>query len=496
MKDEVYDYIVIGAGAAGLAFTALMEKRGFKVLLLEAHTLPGGCASYFERDGFTFDAGATTLSGLLNDRPMQLLFRELNLEKKLVIKKIDPGIISIIGNKTIRRFSQKDKWLSELHSHFPTIAHEKFWHKIFSIDQKGWIASKAFDQVPLRHFRKIHTFINRHLLTAISLIPSLFLSVQSELNKILKLLKNEKRTEQEYQQMIDELLFITAQNHAKDTPLLMGAMGLSYPEDTAYAFGGMKSVMEALAEKCTNLVFRQRVKKISPPFTKKNQLHFEIETQNKIWKGHRIVSTLPFSNHIDLFEDSTFFKNNLDPLLMPSESWSAFMLYFTIPKKNREGLYYQIHCPKIPHCETHSYFVSLSHPEDVKRSHSNRQTVTISTHTKVAIWENLSKEDYLQRKKEVSQFIINHFNEHFNLSQNEISHLLTGTSKTFKRYTSRDHGLVGGIPHSLRRNLINVISSPSPYKDFYMIGDTQFPGQGIAAVVLGAMNLVNDLAKK
>ncbi len=496
MNDEIFDYIVIGAGAAGLAFSALMEKRGQKVLLLEAHSLPGGCASYFERNGYTFDAGATTLSGLLDQRPMQLLFRELDLEKKLVIKKIDPGIISIIGNKTIRRFSKKEQWLQELRHHFPTIAHEKFWHSIFSIDQRGWNASQAFNQVPLRHLKKLHTFINPHLFTAITLLPSLFQSVQSQLDKILKTKNHDQPTKNDYQQMIDELLFITAQNHAHDTPLLMGAMGLSYPEDTAYAFGGMKSVMEALAAKCTHLNFRQKVKKISPPYTKNNQPHFEVETQNKTWKGHRVVSTLPFANHAELFDDNTFFKKNLDPLLKPSESWSAFMLYFTIPKKNREGLYYQIHCPKIPHCETQSFFVSLSHPEDQERSHHDRQTVTISTHTKVSLWENLSKEEYLKRKNEVAQFILDHFTKHFELSPNEISHLLTGTSKTFKRYTSRDHGLVGGIPHSLRRNLINVITSPSPYKDFYMIGDTQFPGQGIAAVVLGAQNLAQDLCPK
>ena len=86
-----YDLIVIGAGAAGLSFSALMEKRGYKIALLEAHSLPGGCASYFERNGNIFDVGATTLSGLKPGRSIDLLINELGLN--LDIRKIDPGLI-------------------------------------------------------------------------------------------------------------------------------------------------------------------------------------------------------------------------------------------------------------------------------------------------------------------------------------------------------------------------------------------------------------------
>ena len=490
-EKNIFDYIVIGAGASGLAFSALMEKKGYSVLLLEAHSLPGGCASYFERNGYTFDAGATTLSGLLPNRPMEKLLRKLDLKNDLQIKKIDPGIISIIGDKQIKRYANKEKWLLELKSHFPEMNHEKFWNVIFSIDQKGWVISSIFNKVPLRNTNALFSFLKPQLFLALSLLPSLFLSVQRQLNKILR--NNQSKNVQNLQSLIDELLFITAQNNASDTPLLMGAMGLSYPEDTAYAFGGMKTVMNALAKKCSNLNYRQKVNKIRLPYEIKNQPYFEVETQNKIWRSHKVVSTLPFSNHESLFCDPTFFKQKTHALLSPEESWSAFMLYFTIPSSYRESLYYQIHCPTIPECETKSFFVSLSHHEDIERSHHQRQTVTISTHTKISPWENLPKDIYEKKKNEVANFILEHFKKHFQLNGDDIQHLLTGTSKTFKRYTHRHHGLVGGIPHSLRRNLINVITSSSPHKDLYMIGDTQFPGQGIAAVVLGAMNLADQL---
>ena len=53
----MYDYIVIGAGYGGLVSAALLQKNGFKVLLIEAHKYIGGCASYYKRKNFLFDVG-------------------------------------------------------------------------------------------------------------------------------------------------------------------------------------------------------------------------------------------------------------------------------------------------------------------------------------------------------------------------------------------------------------------------------------------------------
>ena len=50
-----YDVIVVGAGNGGLAAAAWMAKEGKKVLLLEKHNLPGGCAGSIVRGRFEFE---------------------------------------------------------------------------------------------------------------------------------------------------------------------------------------------------------------------------------------------------------------------------------------------------------------------------------------------------------------------------------------------------------------------------------------------------------
>jgi len=51
-----YDAVVIGAGLGGLSAAAAFARQGYKVLVLESHSVPGGYASAFTRPGgFTFD---------------------------------------------------------------------------------------------------------------------------------------------------------------------------------------------------------------------------------------------------------------------------------------------------------------------------------------------------------------------------------------------------------------------------------------------------------
>ena len=69
---DAYDAVIIGAGLGGLSCAAAFARQGFKALVLEQHSKPGGYATTFKRPGgFIFDASlhSTTVgerSGLAN----------------------------------------------------------------------------------------------------------------------------------------------------------------------------------------------------------------------------------------------------------------------------------------------------------------------------------------------------------------------------------------------------------------------------------------------
>ena len=53
--DKHYDIVVVGAGNAGLSAALHCAVEGKKVLLIEQHNLPGGCATSFRRGRFEFE---------------------------------------------------------------------------------------------------------------------------------------------------------------------------------------------------------------------------------------------------------------------------------------------------------------------------------------------------------------------------------------------------------------------------------------------------------
>jgi len=53
---------VIGAGFGGLALAIRLQSAGIATTIIEARDKPGGRAYFWERDGFTFDAGPTVIT--------------------------------------------------------------------------------------------------------------------------------------------------------------------------------------------------------------------------------------------------------------------------------------------------------------------------------------------------------------------------------------------------------------------------------------------------
>lgn len=54
--------IIIGSGFGGLALGIRLQSAGIETLIVEARDKPGGRAYFWEKDGFTFDAGPTVIT--------------------------------------------------------------------------------------------------------------------------------------------------------------------------------------------------------------------------------------------------------------------------------------------------------------------------------------------------------------------------------------------------------------------------------------------------
>jgi phytoene desaturase len=81
--------VVIGAGFGGLAAAIRLGVRGYRVTILEKLDAPGGRASVFRQDGFTFDTGPTIVTApFLLEELWRVCGRDMATD--VTLKPIDP----------------------------------------------------------------------------------------------------------------------------------------------------------------------------------------------------------------------------------------------------------------------------------------------------------------------------------------------------------------------------------------------------------------------
>ena len=85
---KVADVIIVGGGLGGLTAGAKLVREGKKVLLIEQHTVPGGCATTFRRKDFFVEAGLHEMDGLDSEDPKMQILNELEVFKNLDVVEV------------------------------------------------------------------------------------------------------------------------------------------------------------------------------------------------------------------------------------------------------------------------------------------------------------------------------------------------------------------------------------------------------------------------
>ena len=496
-----FDTVIVGGGFGGLTAALLLANRGEDICLLEGHTVTGGSASCFdrfERDSsgnylrYRFDVGATTLSGLHEGGPLRRLFNEGGATPPM--RSVDPGmIVTFADERRIYRWSDTDKWIAECERVFAPEGQRPFWEHIFRINQRGWNLSEKNPSFPPKSLGDLLRIARPINLRNLDLLQYPHRSVAEEMERY------GVNCDSRFHDFLKEQLMITSQNVPSDTPFLVGAMGLAYPSDTWYPEGGMYGVARWLEHEIEGRGGVVRTKRRGKQI-RRDGSEWIIETSRENYRAKRVISNLTTWDMAELLNNRGDTIRQLNQLDETVELWGAFTLYVAVQDTLEDGgsLYHQIHSSPLPHIGTQSIFVSLSPSDDRERAPEGWRTITVSTHVpKPEEWERLAADDpeeYERRKVEVGEAMLEVMGGGLpGFRESEKKFLLYGTPRSFAFYTGRRHGRVGGVPHTLRRSLFTTPKYRTRLPNVYLVGDTLYPGQGVPAVVLGALNLVDEI---
>ncbi len=312
---------------------------------------------------------------------------------------------------------------------------------------------------------------------------------------------------------LDGQLLISAQTTAARASALFGAAAIDLPrKGVNHVEGGIGTIAIQLADAVRRfggeVLYRQEVTRFE---TREGRIVAAHTNKGARFECDACIANLTPWDLARLLGDAAPARLSRETQQLPDE-WGAFTLYAGVEEPLLNLGHFQGRGPAgegmpdhfqvitdydKPLGEGHSVFLSFNMPGDAGRAPAGRRTLTISTHTRAADWWNLRQKPggqreyddrvglYTERLLEAAERAVPGLRRRVRL-------LLPGTPVTFRFFTRRHKGGVGGFPFT------SIFKARGPWTGLgnaWLVGDSIFPGQSTAGVTMGALRVVDEVLR-
>jgi C-3',4' desaturase CrtD len=496
-----YDVIVIGAGIGGLTTAALLARAGYKVLLLEGHIEPGGCASSYERkrpngDRYIFDVGATVFAGFRPGGAHHWVGEQLGITWP--ISPLEPAMEVWLPDRRVTRYGD-ERWIDERRSAFPAQAWEAegFWREQERIADIAWRFAARQPPMPPETLADLAGLLPTIRPEMLALLPQLPRTVGHAL-------QSHGITDRRLKTYIDGQLLISAQAQHADCSWLYGAVALDLARiGCYYAEGGAWSLARTLAGAFERdggtALYRRWVRQIA---TARGAV-VGVETE----KGERFTATHVVANttlwDVAALLDTPPAGRLRSAIETAPQGWGACMLYLGVDEAavppNLAEHHQVIGSYDTPLGESNSVFISLHPAADTSRAPAGQRAMTVSTHSEVGRWWQWKNHDparYREEKQRMAERMLDTVALAMPTIRQHIRYQQIGTPTSFWRYTHRHQGMVGGLPQVRRiSGFLSLGPQAAGVRNLWMVGDSTFPGQSTAAVTQSAIRVYKAIRR-
>lgn len=490
-----YDYLLIGGGLGNLTLASLLSKQGKKVALFDKHFMPGGYAITFNRNtvynsrGYDFEGSLHEMGGIKKTRVKKILentgiVEEIQfLKPKYLFEKVTKkGTVKVPNGDVFN-------YIKDLFTRYPR---EKLGIIYYFIVM--WLIGT---QVKIWDLRKVNLGLKIIIsILAPILIPVLIISEFFPFISSMKLMKSDELKDE-----LNTLSDYYGKPGEEISLQFQMAANYSYYFDGAYfpkGGGGKlsKSLSESISSSGGDVFLRHKVKEIIVDEGRAVGVRVKnLKTKENLeyYSGKIISGISPYLTYQNLMDDSLLEEESLLKLKGMELSLSFSVLYL--------GLGVDI-CKLVPNFKD-SYEVFLE-GGDVLSIHSNldktctsleKSTLTLTYIDDYARWDGISKAQYLQKKKEESEYLINRLENVIPEIKKYIEVSTLATPKTMERYTGNPKGAVYGFSQKVSQSGRRRFSYESPIRGLYFCSAYTQPGGGYEGVMRAADNLANLVLK-
>ncbi|TFE02323.1 phytoene desaturase family protein [Jeotgalibacillus salarius] len=487
-KEEI---IVIGGGIGGLTAGALLSQAGCKVTILEASREWGGCAGKFQRHKFLYASGATLGMGLENGGIHERVFRHLGITVDAF--RLDEVMKIRQAARTLTFHADRQQHVQSLQQAFPSYSHEiaGFYQDVYQKAAKIRLLMKKLPILPIKTGREAFELLTSLKPTHVTLTPDFFKTVGALLKK------HSLHQCKDFVHFIDGQLIDSMQTVSKDCALLMGVLALDiYHEGAYYVKGGLYQFADELVEAAkrngAKTVLGRRVTAV-----RKIGNQYEVEDhRGHIRTADHVICNAPVQALRNLMEKDLFEQLSSGvKKRSKQDTWGTMTLYMSLDEAHLPEdfpLFQQLmnHNGK-SHDEGNHLFLSVSDHNDRNRAPEGFRTLTVSTHINLDHWK--SKTQYDQNKAVLKEKMLDTIRYYYPSIDQAIIDIYPGAPKAWERFPHRPGGVVGGFAQTRTHSLFFSLSHRTPLKNFWLCGDSVFPGGGTIGVSVSGYHCFHSI---
>ncbi|MFA6350658.1 MAG: NAD(P)/FAD-dependent oxidoreductase [Candidatus Omnitrophota bacterium] len=499
-----YDAIIIGAGVAGLAAAYKLSRQGKKIILLERQPVAGGYATVFKRKGFTFESSVHCVDSLFAGEELMDLLQKYGLDKK----------IEFIPLKDFSRLIYPEH---DLVADFDLSDYARTLKTGFAQESRG------IDSL----FRQIHAFsgqfkwfINSDLPYWLKLILSPIISpmiIKLSLCTAESVIKKHIKNEKLYGILTDVWKFAGLSPSRLSALYFFIIFNGYYNNRTTYIKGGMVKLFENMINEIrtngSEVKFNTTVEKI----TTINGIIVKgvVTDKGEEFFAKTVISNASGINTLAGMIDNEPLKNVLRPRLEAMEkSISATQVYLGLntPAKALGMDHFMLsvnldynHDRNFAYCQNGDYrncsLAIVDHAQlDPGLAPEGKGTLLIMALDSFSNWEGLSADEYLRKKSEAGNILIQRAEKLLPGLTGHIEIMEVATPKTMERYTLSPRGAIYGFAQTVAQSGINRLSQNTDIKGLFLAGAWTQPGGGVHACFLSgddaAGEALNFLTKR
>ncbi|MEX0289376.1 MAG: phytoene desaturase family protein [Flavobacteriaceae bacterium] len=500
-----YNTIVIGGGLSGLTAAATLSKFGKKVLLLEQHYKPGGCATTFKRGDFIIEVGLHEMSGLVEGGNLRNVFKMLDVEKQVEFEQV-PEFYGVLSDKEDFVFPHG-----------------------FDAAAKALIKKYPDEEKAIKKFIKLIRGVRKeaHSLPRNPLVKKLIYPLMPLLKpNLVTATKHTVGTWLDKHIRNEELkLDLTAHiAYWGDDPYTLSMFYFGLPFSGFIESGGhfIKGGSQKLSDHLAAYIKKQggtvllgkKVEKIVTENGKATGVIFrdvfKKDEQSVTIACDNVVANAALPTVPDLLDEP--YGNALrQKLRSHPHSTSLLCMYFGFNQKvDQFGVKYysnfikgedvktlkDVHPNQLGDWDKRSFIFVDYEKVDAGLAPPDKAAGVICAIDYLKNWEDLNDADYKAKKEEVAQILLKRLEKQFPGIRETIEYYEISTPKTIQRYTANPGGAVYGFAQTLKLTASKRFRNNFLIPNLYFASAWAFPGGGfegsIMAGFLAALQMNKD----